>query len=361
MKPKICVYAVCVNEIKFVERFVNHSKEADLILVCDTGSTDGTPEKLKELGVTVHNIKVVPWRFDTARNTALSLIPDYIDICVTVDLDECLQPGWRENLDAAWEASNGTATRFTYHYVWNWNADGTPGINFTADRWHARLGYIWKHPCHEMVYPTGQEIRWNTGAQLHQHADTTKDRSNYLNLLATGFTENPSCDRMHYYYARELHFVGQYENSNELLKQYLKKFPTAWDQEKAAACGYISKNYEFLENLPKAQQWAIKGILYCDHTREPWLKLARISYLCSDWFTCFWAITKCLNIQARNTNYIADNSAWGCEPYDLGAISAYNMGLWERAVELGKQAVDLNPDNSVLKTRLQHYMDKTQL
>jgi len=51
---KICVYAICKNEEQFVERWVDSMSEADSIIVLDTGSTDNTVNKLKELGVNVY-------------------------------------------------------------------------------------------------------------------------------------------------------------------------------------------------------------------------------------------------------------------------------------------------------------------
>ena len=51
---KICVYAISKNEEAFVERFYRSAKEADLILIADTGSTDGTVSKARDLGITVH-------------------------------------------------------------------------------------------------------------------------------------------------------------------------------------------------------------------------------------------------------------------------------------------------------------------
>ena len=41
-KYKVCVYAICKNEEKFVQRWVESMKEADEIYVLDTGSTDNT-------------------------------------------------------------------------------------------------------------------------------------------------------------------------------------------------------------------------------------------------------------------------------------------------------------------------------
>lgn len=112
-KYKICVYAISKNEAKFVDRWTDAVSEADMVLVCDTGSTDDTVEKLKSRGAVVHSVKIDPWRFDTARNTAMDLIPKDIDICVSNDLDEVFEKGWREKLERAWK-SDTTRARYMF-------------------------------------------------------------------------------------------------------------------------------------------------------------------------------------------------------------------------------------------------------
>ena len=67
-KYKVCVYAICLNEEKFVDRWYESMKEADEIYVLDTDSTDNTVVKLKEKGIHVEIKKIEPWRFDVARN-----------------------------------------------------------------------------------------------------------------------------------------------------------------------------------------------------------------------------------------------------------------------------------------------------
>ena len=52
-KYKVCVYAICKNEEKFINRWVESMKEADEIYVLDTGSTDNSRKLLKKLGVNV--------------------------------------------------------------------------------------------------------------------------------------------------------------------------------------------------------------------------------------------------------------------------------------------------------------------
>ena len=52
-KYKVCVYAIALNESKFVDRWVDSMQEADQIYVLDTGSIDDTVEKLQKRGVNV--------------------------------------------------------------------------------------------------------------------------------------------------------------------------------------------------------------------------------------------------------------------------------------------------------------------
>ena len=96
---EVCVYAICKNEEQFADRWMDSMSEADRVLVLDTGSEDGTVEKLRDRGAEVTVETVSPWRFDTARNRSLELVPEDTDICVCTDLDEVFHPGWREELE----------------------------------------------------------------------------------------------------------------------------------------------------------------------------------------------------------------------------------------------------------------------
>ena len=101
-KYKVCVYAICKNESKFIERWIKSMSEADAIYVLDTGSTDDSAEILKKLGANVKIEKINPWRFDVARNKSLDMVPLDTDICVCTDLDEIFESGWRKKLENIW-------------------------------------------------------------------------------------------------------------------------------------------------------------------------------------------------------------------------------------------------------------------
>ena len=132
-KYKICVYAICKNEEQFVDRFMDHVSNADVVIVVDTGSTDDTINKLKERGAVVYSINATPFRFDYSRNECLKFIPEYMDICVSSDLDDVIEDGWREHLENAWTKET---TRGSYLYNWSINADGTPAVQYKIGRAH---------------------------------------------------------------------------------------------------------------------------------------------------------------------------------------------------------------------------------
>lgn len=120
---KIAVYTIALNEEHHVLRWFESAKDADLLLIADTGSTDRTIEKSESLGIAVHKIHVDPWRFDVARNASLALIPDHFDICIQLDMDEVLPPGWRRIVEQAWSEGN---TWPIYRHVASRNLDGSP-------------------------------------------------------------------------------------------------------------------------------------------------------------------------------------------------------------------------------------------
>ena len=57
---KIAIYTIAKNEEKYVKQFMSTAKEADYVIVLDTGSTDNTVEELRKHGATVHQKSIVP-------------------------------------------------------------------------------------------------------------------------------------------------------------------------------------------------------------------------------------------------------------------------------------------------------------
>ncbi len=273
---KIAVYAISKNESLFVERFCTAAKDADLIFIADTGSTDDTVALAHQHGTTTADILISPWRFDHARNAALALLPSDIDVCVSLDLDEVLQPGWREEIERVW--TPGT-TRLRYMFDW-----GT-GIAFPYEKIHARTGYRWTNPCHEYPVPDRINEQYaNTDMLLVIHKpDNTKSRGQYLDLLRVSVEENPTDPRNAFYYARELSFSGQHEKSIAECQRYLALPKADWANERCYAMRVISRCYGEMGQLDKALSWAYRAAAEAPDTREPWTEAASIAHTLGRW------------------------------------------------------------------------------
>ena len=50
-----------------------------------------------------------------------------------------------------------------------------------------------------------------------------------------------------------------------------------------------------------------------------------------------------------------DGLAWGAQPHDLAAISAWRIGLKEASIEQGKLAIELEPNDNRLKDNMLWY------
>ena len=350
---KICVYAICKNEETFVERWMDSVGEADCVVVADTGSTDRTVELLKKRGAVVYTESIVPWRFDTARNVALSHVPDDVDICVSNDLDEIFEPGWRKKLEDAWQPHH---TRARYLFTWTFNSDGTPKKQFPMEKIHKRHGYRWVHPVHEVLEYNGEgpeQTVWVNGLVLNHYPDTSKPRTQYLPLLELSAEENPQDDRTIFWLGREYMYYKMYDKCIETLKRHLSLPSAQWDEERCASMRFIAKSYVALNHRNRAKQWLYKAIAECPRVREPYYQLARMGYEENNWPLVYCMVEKMLSITQRSGSYLVEPETWDYAPYDLGAICCYRLGLYEKSYEYGKKACELAPDHERLKNNLE--------
>jgi tetratricopeptide (TPR) repeat protein len=271
-------------------------------------------------------------------------------------------PGWRELLDQVWKDSKGTITRARYDFIWNWKNDGiTPDVRFLSNKLHHRNNYSWRHPCHESLYWFGEGQEKSIvidKLQVQHHADNTKSRGQYLSLLKQAVIEDPENDRMRYYYARELMYYNQFEESIKESLHHLSMPSARWNEERAASYRNISQSYRHMGKMTESQAAALKGVLECLTSREAWLQLSLISQLNKDWNTSYWAAAKCLEIKNRTMSYTGRSSSWGSEPYDHAALAAYYLGLYQQASDYGSKALELSPDDKRLQKNLKFYLEK---
>lgn len=344
---KIAAYVISKDEEKFIRRCLESCADMDLFLLADTGSKDKTVEITQQYRNTrTFDISVQPFRFDDARNAALSLVPADIDICVSLDVDEIMVPGWREEVERCWTSD---ATRMSYLFDWS------AGIQFKSDKIHARKGYRWVKPCHECLVPTRitEKFVYSEELLIKHLPDNTKSRADYFPLLEVSYQENPTDPRALLYFGRELLFRKDYERAKQIIEQYRKV--STWQAEKAYATLLVGDIHMHQGNIDLALIYYHDAAYLWPEYRDPFLRLSFYFFNLNDWRNAKKYALAAIRIQNRVYHYFEDAKSWSAHPYDIAALSSHFLGERVDALDYGRKALDLEPNDPRLINNLEFY------
>ena len=351
-KLKVCVYAICKNESKFIERWLNSIKDADCVCVLDTGSTDDSVSKLQKANVIVEQKIFDKFRFDVARNESLRLIPKDIDVCICLDIDEILMPEWRQALEKTWD---NQTTRLRYVYNWSLDEHDNPRVSFYSDKIHSRNNYKWVNPVHEILSYQKENECFKTTDELviNHYPDNTKSRSSYLPLLELSVEEDPENDRNTHYLGREYMYYGRWEDAIKMLKKHLELKSAVWKDERCASMRFISRCYQALKNNEEAKKWLERAIIEAPHLRDPLVEMALLYYQEKNWQKVITYCEEAKRIPINYKTYINEVFSFDETVDDLLSLAYYNIGDKEKAIIYAKKALEINPENDRIKSNLE--------
>lgn len=343
---KICVYAICKNEEKFIERWYESVKEADGIYVLDTGSTDNSVNLLKSLGVVVRQEIISPWRFDIARNKSLEMIPDDFDICICLDLDEVLEKGWSKTIKSLWKDG---LTRLRYVYNWSLDKNNQPIISFYGEKIHKRKGFTWVNPVHEILKYKGEEKYLYTDKVIVNHyPDSKKSRSSYLPLLELAVKEDPRNDRNMHYLGREYMYYGKYEEAISTLERHLSLESATWKDERCASMRFIARCYMKLNRPREALMWSNLAIKESPYLRDAYMEKALITYELKKFKETEKLCREALKIKKHPKTYINEVFTTDLNIYDILSVVCFYNGKYRSSLRYVKMALELDKDNERL-------------
>lgn len=350
-KYKITVYAICKNEKNNVKEWYNSMKEADEIVVLDTGSDDGTYELLKKIPkIKAIQKVIIPWRFDSARNLSLSYVSKDTDICVCTDLDERFEVGWRQVLEENWTKET---TRGKYLYNWSFK-NGKPATTFYINKIHTLQNYRWINAVHEVLESTTKENEIIIpGIVLNHYQDFNKSRSAYLTLLELSVKENPNNDRNVHYLGREYMYYKKWNKAIETLHNHLLLKSATWKDERCASMRYLGYCYLNKSYLEEAIMWYEKSIKEAPYLREPYFDLGYLYYSIKDYEKSEKYLKKALKIKNKSFSYINEEQAWNDTIYDILSLSCFYNKKYKQALNYLKIAISLNPECERLKNNLE--------
>jgi hypothetical protein len=251
---KTAVYTILKNEKKYIEKWLYYANPFDYKVLLDTGSTDGSWELLQEYAskdpkLIIEQKTFDPWRFDTARNYNLNMVPEEVVWCLSPDLDEYYSINTHDEMEVIISAvPDITCIASDRLDIYSRVVRvGPPNLQAT-NKIHRRHDYIWK----ERIY---EHISWKHGGYekelysddiflVHDQDFKKKERSElYIRLMEEEWAENPKNSWNNW-------FLLYHYFKSQQLEKYIP-----------VACNYLlfhtkkqDKNYEDVTNT-------LKGIL----------------------------------------------------------------------------------------------------
>lgn len=285
------------------------------------------------------------------------MIPDDMDICICLDLDEVMAPGWKDALLKDWQDDTD---RLRYIYNWLIDEEGKPKVTYYADKIHKRKGFKWVNPVHEVLAFEAQEKQTFTdNLVINHYPDSTKSRGSYLPLLELSVKENPENDRNVHYLGREYMFYGRWNDAIDTLIKHLKLKSATWKDERCASMRFIARCYKNLERYDEAKMWLEKAIKEAPYLRDPYTEMALLYYTLEDYDNIIKYATKALEIKNNEKSYINEIFSYDETLNDLLSLAYFYKGDQDMAIKNAKLALEINSKNERIKNNLKIMQEKS--
>lgn len=320
------IYTIAKNESHNVEQFMS-SCEGASVYVLDTGSNDDTVALLQKHGATVKQQTINPWRFDNARNEALSMVPDSIDVCLSLDMDEVLEENWTTKLKQEWTGNFGN-----YRYIADWQDESKtiPSVITTRTRIHSRQGFRWHRRVHELIKPIDgfNVIPFETSILVKHYRDN-KQR-NYDGALDQLIEDDPTDSLAWLQRAGERYEKKRWSDALEDYKMYFKitqddETPLVRNR-KAHAWIEVAICHHHLKNFDSSYRAFLSAVAVDPTCREAWTHFAHITSQIGNVPLAYGAAMTADSIKSPPSYATIDVAQWNNYPKEL-ADSMFSLLL----------------------------------
>ncbi len=326
-----------------VDAFMAGACEADGVHLLDLGLDGEAAARLAEMGASVSPGPVDRDRLDLLRNAALELVPAGADVCVCVDVEEALVPGWRAEVERLWTARS---TRLDVRVAEGPGADLRRRV-CRSPRVHARHGYGWLRPVHEELCAEPgrmESVALVPGVVLSRMPGSATPHGSATGAaLREWIAGNPDDARAILHLARGCFEEGLWASCVEESRRFVEHPNATVPLERAMASIWAGESYELLRNQSEARRWLLRAVSEAPTQREPLVSLAGWLARQGDHAGSYSAARAALDLSESVEHELSDPSAWAERPHDLVAVAAYYLGLGEESRQESFAALALNP------------------
>ncbi len=262
---KVSAVLIAKNEEAVLARCLESVKEADEIIVCDTGSTDRTVEIARQFTDRVFTDFVWCDDFAKARNHALSKATG--DWILSIDADEYLTCPFSVVRDAVSQAFMAVNVKMTAEY------------GQTQHFWFPRLflrspNVWWEGAIHNHISVMGEDVGAVTITFGYSPAHS-QDPLRSLRILEKEVKDNPDCVRERFYLGREYFYRGMHDKALVTLGRYVQQ--SRFLAEKAEAFLTMARSYWELRMPDDARDALAQCLLINPRFKEAVLFMATLA------------------------------------------------------------------------------------
>jgi len=269
---KISVAMIVKNEEVLLARCLDTVKDADEIIICDTGSEDSTVEIAKKYTDKVYTDFVWCDHFGKARQHSKDKCTG--DWILTIDADDVLDCSFdelRAEIESADKQGCEAMNIFTV-------ARGT-GISNVFPRAYKNIPEIkWYGAAHNYLKKDGGEIKtYNSNITTIYDSSPShkKDPNRTLRILTKAVMEDRKLTREKFYLAREHFYKRNWADAIFWYREYLEN--PGWKGEEAQAYYMLGRCYYYKQRTQEAYNSLLRAIQINPNFKDAIFFLAQIS------------------------------------------------------------------------------------
>lgn len=355
--PTLGLAMIVKDEEKSLPRLLSSVKGIfDEIVIVDTGSKDRTKEIALSYGATVYDFRWVD-DFSAARNFSFSKVTS--EWIMWLDGDDELTSDDRARL-LELKKHLGDADAYLMAYNYAQDQEGKPLVRFYRHRILKNDGRVrWKCPIHEhMIIPPGFREAMTNVVVTHRRGleAATQDRGRNIRLLRKAVQDDPSSQRMKFYFGKELYSEGEFQECARVLEDYLAKGD--WHENMVNAHHFLALAYSATKEMEKAIDACIRGIRLDPRWSEYYCVIGQIYYDRGDWSRAaqWFEIARRMPVPPTWGTVMMESYTW--MPPDRLTKCYAEMNEWSKAYEANETALMHVPSDGRMKFNREFLRDK---
>lgn len=328
----------------------------DEIVLVDTGSKDRTKEIGLSYGGKIFDFDWVD-DFSAARNFAFSKVTSEWIMWLDGDDEICPEDHGRL-LDLKKRLGDADAYLMAYNYAQD--SDGKPLVKLFRHRILRNDARVrWQCPIHEhLAFPPGfREAMTNVVVTHRRNSDgQARDRGRNIRLLRKAAKDDPTNQRMKFYFGMELYYEGEFKESSKVLEDYLRK--SDWHENMVNAHHILALSYASAGELDKSIDACMRGIRLDPRWAEFYCVIGQLAYDRGDWNRAIRWFEMARRLPPPETwgTVLMESYTW--MPADRLTKCYAEIGEWNKAYEANEVACKYMPSDSRMAFNREFLRDK---